>query len=174
MSNPSHSFRRSLEAFSRAVRGGGACATLCLGALALGTGCSAEAEIPEVTVTRSDVEFEGVPSIPGITDTTQEVTAEFDHPSDFELPEDFNPELRPLGTNRYEDDTTRVVEHVFETTWDGPVSWADGEVVAGGWMSLDELARQLSDPTWAFVPDTRSLLARLAAGRVGDYGRLTP
>jgi isopentenyldiphosphate isomerase len=83
-------------------------------------------------------------------------------------------ELRPLGTNRYEDDTTRVVEHVFETTWNGPVTWADGEVVAGGWMSLDELARRLADPTWAFVPDTRSLLARLAADGVGDYGRLAP
>ena len=59
MSNPSHSFRRSLEAFSRAVRGGGACATLCLGALALGTGCSAEAEIPEVTVKESVVEAFG-------------------------------------------------------------------------------------------------------------------
>lgn len=74
-----------------------ALAAVCFSALAFGVGCSAEAEIPEVTVTRSDVEFEGVPSIPGITDTTQEVTAEFEHPSDFELPQDFNPELRPLG-----------------------------------------------------------------------------
>ena len=72
-------------------------AAVCLSALAFAAGCSAEAEIPEVTVTRSDVEFAGVPSIPGIMDTSQEVTAEFDHPSDFELPEDFNPELHPLG-----------------------------------------------------------------------------
>lgn len=98
MSIMSQSFRRSLEArVLRSFRSGGACAALGFGALALGAGCSAEAEIPEVTVTRSDVEFEGVPSIPGITDTTQEVTAEFEHPSDFELPEDFNPKLRPLS-----------------------------------------------------------------------------
>jgi len=82
-------------------------------------------------------------------------------------------DLRALGTNRYEDPTTRVVEHVFETTWDGPVTWADGEVVDGGWLTLDELAERLSDPTWAFVPDTRSLLARLARDGVGDYGRLS-
>jgi isopentenyldiphosphate isomerase len=82
--------------------------------------------------------------------------------------------LRPLGTNLYQDDTTRVLEHVFETTWDGPVTWADGEVVAGDWLCLDELAARLSDPTWAFVPDTRSLLAHLARDGVGDYGRLAP
>ena len=27
--------------------------------------------------------------------------------------------LRPLGLSVYEDDTTRCVEHCFETTWDG-------------------------------------------------------
>lgn len=98
MSNMSQSFRSSLEArLSRLFHSRGVCAALCAGALALGAGCSAQAEIPEVTVTRSDVEFEGVPSVPGVTDTTQEVTTEFEHPSDFELPQDFNPKLRPLS-----------------------------------------------------------------------------
>jgi hypothetical protein len=87
-------FNRTLQ---RLFPTGRACAAVCFSALAFGAGCSAEAEIPEVTVTRSDVEFLGVPSIPGITDTTQEVSAEFEHPSDFELPRDFNPELRPLS-----------------------------------------------------------------------------
>jgi len=73
------------------------CAAVCLAALGFGAGCSAEAEIPEVTVTRSDVEFEGVPSIPGITDVAQEVSTEFEHPADFELPQDLNPELHPLS-----------------------------------------------------------------------------
>ncbi|NUR06951.1 MAG: NUDIX domain-containing protein [Nocardioidaceae bacterium] len=82
-------------------------------------------------------------------------------------------DLRPLGLNHYEDDTTRVVEHVYETTWDGPVVWADGEVVWGAWLTLDELAVRLADPGWSFVPDTRALLARLAADRVGDYARLS-
>lgn len=72
-------------------------AALALVSLALGAGCSASAEIPEVVVTRTDVEFLGVPVIPGITDVTQTVSASFDHPSDFELPSDLNPELRPLS-----------------------------------------------------------------------------
>jgi hypothetical protein len=67
--------------------------------LTLGAGCSAEADIPEVKVTRNDVEFLGVPVIPGITDTTQSISATFDHPSDVELPSDLNPELHPLAAS---------------------------------------------------------------------------
>lgn len=81
-------------------------------------------------------------------------------------------DLRALGLNVYEDDTTRCVEHCFETTWDGPVRHADGEVVWGAWMTLDELDAHLADPAWPFVPDTRALLARLARDGVGDYARL--
>ena len=72
-----------------------ASAAVCLLSLALGAGCSAEAEIPEVVVTRSNVEFLGVPFYAGITDVSQELSTEFEHPSDVELPQDFNPELRP-------------------------------------------------------------------------------
>jgi 8-oxo-dGTP pyrophosphatase MutT (NUDIX family) len=81
-------------------------------------------------------------------------------------------DLRALGLNVYEDHTTRCVEHCFETTWDGPVRHADGEVVWGAWMTLDELDAHLADPAWPFVPDTRALLARLAGDGVGDYARL--
>lgn len=80
--------------------------------------------------------------------------------------------LRPLGLHVYEDDTTRCVEHCYETTWDGAVTHADGEVVWGGWMTLAELDRHLADPDWAFVPDTRALLTRLAGDRAGDYATL--
>ncbi|MEO5709878.1 MAG: NUDIX domain-containing protein [Nocardioidaceae bacterium] len=80
--------------------------------------------------------------------------------------------LRPLGVSVYEDDTTRCVEHCFETTWDGEVTHADGEVVAGAWMTLAELATLLADPSWPFVPDTRALLDRLATDGTGDYGAL--
>jgi len=75
---------------------GGLSAVLCIAAVTFGAGCSAEAEIPEVVVTRTDVPFLGVPSIPGFTDGTQEITSEFEHPDDFELP-DMNPELHPLS-----------------------------------------------------------------------------
>jgi len=83
------------------------------------------------------------------------------------------PELRPLGTVLYEDDTTRCLEHCFEAVWDGPVRHADGEVVWGAWMTLPELAGHLTDPQWPFVPDTRALLAKLAAEDVGDYAALS-
>ncbi len=39
---------------------------------------------------------------------------------------------------------------------------ADGEVVWGAWMTLEELDGHLADPAWPFVPDTRALLRRLA------------
>jgi 8-oxo-dGTP pyrophosphatase MutT (NUDIX family) len=81
--------------------------------------------------------------------------------------------LEPLGLSVYEDDTTRCVEHCFQTTWDGPVRHADGEVVWGAWMTLAELDAHLASPDWRFVPDTRALLARLASEDVADYGRLT-
>ena len=81
-------------------------------------------------------------------------------------------ELRPLGLSVFEDGTTRCVEHVFETTWTGPVRHADGEVVWGAWMTLAELDARLADPAWPFVPDTRALLARLAREQVGDYATL--
>jgi 8-oxo-dGTP pyrophosphatase MutT (NUDIX family) len=81
--------------------------------------------------------------------------------------------LRPLGLNVYEDDTTRCVEHCFETTWSGPVRHADGEVVWGAWLSLAELDARLADPLWAFVPDTRALLTRLATDAVADYAALS-
>jgi 8-oxo-dGTP pyrophosphatase MutT (NUDIX family) len=81
--------------------------------------------------------------------------------------------LAALGLSVYEDDTTRCVEHCFETTWSGPVEHADGEVVWGAWLTLTELDARLADPGWPFVPDTRALLARLARDRVGDYAGLT-
>jgi 8-oxo-dGTP pyrophosphatase MutT (NUDIX family) len=81
-------------------------------------------------------------------------------------------ELRPLGLSVYEDDATRCVEHCFETTWTGPLRHADGEVVWGAWMTLGALDRHLADPGWAFVPDTRALLTRLARDGVGAYAEL--
>ena len=81
-------------------------------------------------------------------------------------------ELRPLGLSVHEDESTRCVEHCYETTWTGPVRHADGEVVWGAWMTLPELAAHLADPSWPFVPDTRALLDRLAAEGVADYAVL--
>lgn len=80
--------------------------------------------------------------------------------------------LSSLGTALYEDGTVRVFEHVFQVVWDGPIRFADGEVVAGEWESLESLGRRLADPACRFVPDTTQLLLRFAHEGVGDYGRL--
>ena len=77
--------------------------------------------------------------------------------------------MRHLLTGRYDDDTVRCVVHCFETTYDGVVTHSDGEVVWGDWMTLSELGRLLRDRDWPFVPDTRTLLARLSRDGVGDY-----
>ena len=82
-------------------------------------------------------------------------------------------ELRPLLTGLYEDDSTRCFEHVYQLTWDGPVSHVDEEVAWGGWVSLQELDSLLATPGWPFVPDTRHLLTRLAREAVDDYAALT-
>ena len=82
--------------------------------------------------------------------------------------------LEKLLTGRYDDDTTRYVAHVYEATYDGPLRFADGEVVWGTWMTLAELGRLLADPGWPFVPDTRALLDRLSRERVRDYADLHP
>ena len=80
--------------------------------------------------------------------------------------------LRFLLTGRYDDDTVRCVAHCFETTYDGEVAHADGEVVWGAWMTLSRLGELLRDRDWPFVPDTRTLLARLCNEGVGDYAQL--
>jgi len=81
-------------------------------------------------------------------------------------------ELASLGDALYEDETVRCFERCFETTYDGEVTYADGEVVWGDWMSLEDLGARLADPDWPFVPDTRALLESLSARGVRDYARL--
>ncbi len=80
--------------------------------------------------------------------------------------------LRPLLSAHYEDATVRCFTHCFETTYDGVVTHADGEVVWGEWVTLAELGRRLRDPAWTFVPDTRALLRRLSVAAFADYGML--
>jgi 8-oxo-dGTP pyrophosphatase MutT (NUDIX family) len=77
-----------------------------------------------------------------------------------------------MGQRLYEDDTTRCVEYVFEVVWDGPIRHQPEEVAEGRWVTLAELADLLADPGFAFVPDTRALLAQLGADGVSDYASL--
>lgn len=69
---------------------------MALGLLA-GPGCSAHADIPEITLAQNDIAIDGVPRIPGVTDTSATVTTSFDHPKGFELPDFFKSELRTLS-----------------------------------------------------------------------------
>lgn len=78
-------------------------------------------------------------------------------------------ELEPLGSSLYEGPDSRAYEFVFQTRWDGPVRFADGEAVWGAWLAPAELRRRLDDPGWPFVPDTRLLLRRLAARGLPGY-----
>jgi len=67
--------------------------------------------------------------------------------------------LRPLFVGRYADAQTRYVAHVYEATWNGPITWQPDEVAWGAWFTLQELRSLLADPARPFVPDTRALLA---------------
>jgi hypothetical protein len=78
------------------LRAGLAGAGLLLGSLA-SIGCSASADIPKVVVTQSDVAFDGVPRVPGLTDVTTTLETQFDHPKDATLPDALDPELFPLS-----------------------------------------------------------------------------
>lgn len=65
-------------------------------------------------------------------------------------------ELEPLGEGRYEDTDVAEVARMWRVRWDGPVTFADGEVVEARWVTTDELRERLAtDP---FVPDSVALL----------------
>lgn len=71
--------------------------------------------------------------------------------------------LRPLLRTWYRDDDTHYLAHVFDATWDGEVTFPDGEVAAAWWEPEPSLRARLADPSWPFVPDTRFVLQLLDA-----------
>ena len=66
--------------------------------------------------------------------------------------------LEPLLTAWYRDEATHYLAHVYGVTWDGPVSFTDGEVEAAWWEPPDAVRAVLADPSSPLVPDTRALL----------------
>ncbi|MFZ4668281.1 MAG: NUDIX hydrolase, partial [Microthrixaceae bacterium] len=66
-------------------------------------------------------------------------------------------ELEPIGAGAYSDDHVDEVARMWTVTWDGPVTFADGEVVEAHVVTLDELRARLDRDR--FVPDSRALLA---------------
>jgi hypothetical protein len=63
-------------------------------ALLAASACSAHGDIPNITVTESDLQFQGVPEVLSELDDSPTLTTRFEHPSDFDLPDFLNPELR--------------------------------------------------------------------------------
>lgn len=66
--------------------------------------------------------------------------------------------LVPLveGDVTYEDDDVAEVARLYTTTWDGPVSFDDGEVVEARWVTVDELRRLVVEER--FVADSIALV----------------
>ena len=71
------------------------------------------------------------------------------------------PRLRRAG--RYVDGDVVESGRVYEVTWDGPVTFNDGEVVTAEWLTPDELATRLQgeDGAGRFCPDSLALAGDL-------------
>ena len=67
--------------------------------------------------------------------------------------------LRSLGQGAFEDGRVSEIAAIFEVTWDGPVRFADGEVVEARWVTDTELERMLAE--LPFVPDSVALVVPL-------------
>ncbi len=79
--------------------------------------------------------------------------------------------LRPVLRCWYRDELTHYLAFVYEAWWDGePLVLQVSEVAAGWWEPAQRLRERLADPAWAFVPDSRALLASWA-GWEHDAGR---
>lgn len=74
-------------------------------------------------------------------------------------------ELVPLAggaTLAYEDGDVAELARVWTVTWDGPITFADGEVVAARWVTVDELRDLVRREE--FVPDSLALVLPLVGG----------
>jgi isopentenyldiphosphate isomerase len=67
--------------------------------------------------------------------------------------------LRLVRKRRYADAEVQEVACVYTATWDGPVTFNDGEVVAARWVTPGELAALLGSER--FCPDSVALAADL-------------
>lgn len=68
-------------------------------------------------------------------------------------------DVRELGRGTFDDEDVRTVAAIFVAHHDGPVTFADGEVVAAQWMTAAELDGALRERT--FVPDSVALVLPL-------------
>jgi hypothetical protein len=67
-------------------------------------GCSAHGSIPDITVTESDLQFQGIPAELSALDESPTLTTRFEHPADFDLPDFLNPELHVVRASMRAED----------------------------------------------------------------------
>lgn len=113
--------------------------------------CSAHGDIPNITVTESDLQFQGVPEVLSELDDTPTLTTRFEHPSDFDLPDFLNPELRVTRASM------RVEDGVSDLSFVRSL-----RLVLG------------SDGPNAPTPVVMAEYQRLGGARVGDELEITP
>lgn len=77
-------------------------------------------------------------------------------------------DLVQLGRGAYADEHVDEVARLWTTTWDGPVTFEDGEVVEAHRVHLDELRARLDRDR--FVPDSRHLLLPFLVAEPGRGG----
>jgi hypothetical protein len=76
---------------------------LALGVLSA-SACSAHGSIPDITVTESDLQFQGVPAEISALDESPTLTTRFEHPGDLDLPDFLNPELHVVRASMRAED----------------------------------------------------------------------
>ena len=69
--------------------------------------------------------------------------------------------LTLVRTGRYADADVAELARVYTVTWDGSITFADGEVVAAEWLTPAEVAARLADASYAFCPDSVTLAGDL-------------
>jgi isopentenyldiphosphate isomerase len=74
-------------------------------------------------------------------------------------------EVVHLGDGEYADESVDSVVRMYHAVWDGPVTFADGEVVEAVWVSADELRARLERDS--FVPDSVAMAAEQVLGLLG-------
>jgi hypothetical protein len=73
-----------------------------------------------------------------------------------------------LGDGAYADDHVDEVARMWTVTWDGQITFDDGEVVEAHRVGIDELRARLARDR--FVPDSRHLLLPILVAESGRRG----
>ncbi len=66
-----------------------------------------------------------------------------------------------VRSGRYADADVAELARIYTVTWDGPITFADGEVVAAEWLTPVEVAARLADASYVFCPDSVALAGDL-------------